>query len=302
MLLGVRDGLLDHVPRVQQADVDQRAEHRVEQPRLVCGDRVLVGPEQREPLVEEAGQPALGLPVRGGPVVAGQVARVVGELLAHPGDRVLHVVGAGGPWLRGDLDVLREPPAVLGVVAPPAADRPVAVHQQVQAAPLALVEGLHPRLPHPVERLRDLVTRGEEARRLQHLEGHLLPAADPAQVAVEPVVDHVVHAHRAHVVLVEDAGQQLVGARPRRRRDVHDREAVLAQRVGERAHRRAVQHQLVGVEGELPEEQVRLDEHHQRAVCRVEVLHEQLVRENQAGGRHTGHCSPWFHVQPRLGT
>jgi hypothetical protein len=44
------------------------------------------------------------------------------------------------------------------------------------------------------------------------------------------------------------------------------------------------------VEGELAEEQVRLDEHHQRSRGGIEVLEEQLVREDDAGGRHTGGC------------
>ena len=105
--------------------------------------------------------------------------------------------------------------------------------------------------------------------------------ADPGEVTVQPVVDDVVH--RGVVDPAQHVDEPVVGGYVRRRLDVRRPQAVPAQPLLERPHRRAVQHELVLVERELPEEQVGLDEHQQRVGVDVEVLDEQLVREEEAG-------------------
>ncbi|GAA3400113.1 hypothetical protein GCM10011577_14630 [Pseudarthrobacter polychromogenes] len=63
-----------------------------------------------------------------------------------------------------------------------------------------------------------------------------------------------------------------------------------AEAAGETVHGRPVQDQLVGVERVLAKEQVMLDQHKHGTVCRIEVLPEQLMRQNQAqrrAGRHS---------------
>ncbi len=215
--------------------LSMRADDRVEQPRLVGGDGVLVGPEPVEALLEEAVQPA-SRPAgawsasgrrRGRRGCPGTPARTHSIASRTCSVRV-------APGGSGTLTSFGQPLAVLGVEGPPAAHRPVAVHQQVQASALptrrraASAVATAPRTPP------DLRVRGEERRRLRDGQRRARRAAGPPQVPVEPVVDDVEDRHLGDPVGGEYVGQRGVAARVGRRGDVHRGEAGLPQPLARR--------------------------------------------------------------------
>ena len=231
-------------------------------------DRVLVGPERREPVLQEPGQPGLRLPVGGRPVVGRQVARVVGELLARPtrsrrgrarsrvaprqlGDRRRPSAASCGSRCRRTTG--RRPGG-----RRPSARRGGGAAVRRSAASAAASRRRTSRRSPPREVRKPGVS----------IDGQLGPAR-PADAPAGPgssqssTTSYTVTAStscsastsgsRASLVASADVATYTV-ARPG-----------LAQPLREAAHRRPVQHQLVGVERQLPEEQVGLDEHHERA-------------------------------------
>ena len=205
VLPGVQ-GVGQHVARVEQPDVEARRQQRVEDEGVLRGDGVLVGAELGEALLEELPQPRSRLGVGRRPGERVRVTGVVGERPLHPGDRVLHlgVPGArAGALDRGHRVPLRQLLAVVLVEGPPAPDRLSGDgHQHVEARALPGVEVLHPGPATPrtgaaVEVLGEVVARAQEVRRLQPLVDHRV------EVALEPVVHHVVRRH----VHVPRAGQ-----------------------------------------------------------------------------------------------
>ena len=201
-------------------------------------------------------------------------------LLAHPPDGLLDVPVRGGEREVRYHHVLRQPLAVLGVEAPPAADGTVAVHEQVEPASLQLVEVRHPR-PAGTELLADLRRGGAERRRVQHLGVEAGPTADLGQVALDPVVDRLVPGDLLRTKALEQVDQLRDRVHVLAREHGLDPEPLVAQPFCEREERGATHHERVGVEAVLLHEQVVLDQDEAGAVGGAQVLLEQLVRQDE---------------------
>ena len=144
--VGVLGGF-DGVERVQHPEVEWHRQQRVRHRPVLAHDRVLVAPEGRQPMLDEAIQRPFGFGRRDGEqpraVVADQARQVHAvEVVA---DLLVDVVFPRLVWLRDFKRRLlfRRRFAVVFVVVPSVADRFVAVHQHVEAAPLVAVEVLH---------------------------------------------------------------------------------------------------------------------------------------------------------------
>lgn len=138
----------------------------------------------------------------------------------------------------------------------------------------------------------DVGAAGQEVRGLQHVLGTQPVAAflqGGAQVLFQPVVDDVEESDlgRGEVTdqLAQRGGRAAVGLAAQHR----DLVAAGAQAAREAIHRCPVQHQLLGVELVLPEEQVVFDQHEPGLRVGVEVFFEELMRQHQPQRRRSGH-------------
>ena len=135
---------------------------------------------------------------------------------------------------------------------------------------------------------------GEEVRCLQHvLAAHPVAAAGQTGIKVlfKPVVHHVEPGHLGRAAAAHQVRELLAGAAAGVTAEDNDLVARPAETAGKPAHGRPVQDQLVGVERVLAKEQVMLDQHKHGTVRRIELLAEQLMRQNQAQVR-AGHHFP----------
>ena len=132
---------------------------------VVLAEGVFVGAEVRQPLAQKALQPSIGTLVVVGNPERPQLAGVAGEVLA---DQLAQrrFVGAGGDGRQGRLDVaLGQLAAVVGIEAPnTTAGGAVGFQQQIEAPPLALVEGLHERAAPPLKPEPALIYGFKEGR------------------------------------------------------------------------------------------------------------------------------------------
>ena len=234
----VGQGGRDHRRRRQQADVEQGREQGVVQGGVVLAEGVFKGPEAVEALRQEALQPGRGAGLIEGDPQGPQRAGVIGEVGVDQGPH-RRLVGAGRHRRQGGLHVaLGQLAAVLHIEAPAATGGgAVGFQQQAEAAPLALVEGLHERAATALEPAPALGHRFQKRRRRQHAELHPLLGAEPLQPGLEAAVGHLGHLQRA---TVPQFSRQPLPERHRRRirqLEVGHRHAPLQQRVAETAHR-----------------------------------------------------------------
>jgi len=165
-------GGLHRLAGVEQFQVHRRGEPRVVEPGLAGPQGVLIGPEEKKTVFDKVPQGLAGLPRGDGPVKVPQAPRVSGKALLHQfhdlaGDRV----GQEGHRC-GDLarPFLREGPAVVGVVIPPAALGFLPRHQETRFAPHPAVEKLHPELLFAPGETVEILMGGQEVPVLTDLE------------------------------------------------------------------------------------------------------------------------------------
>ena len=240
--------------RDEQPDVERRASAR-EWKRNGCSvaDRVLVGPELVEPLGEELLVRRLGLLVAGRPGERRRRRPGCRGSPAHPGDRLLDLGcrsgqaerrAPGGPWAASCGSPRRRTTSRRPAASP--------LDQHVEALALPGVEVLHPRRARAPGAVAEVGARGEEFGGRPGSSGVLQPRRRPpsARSRAEPVVDHVVApSPRSAPAAPAPRPAPLATGRPPVGVDLLHGVPGLAQALGEAAHARAVQDQLLGVEG-----------------------------------------------------